>query len=157
MAIKRDCQWSLGIIKVLLACTLLSGYLPAWAESRAAGVAIDWQQPGAQLFERAQRLNKLVFVNLTAEWCQVCKKMEQTTYSDANVIAYIAEHFVAARVSDEDHGELAQRYRNHARPATVILNADAAEILHKRGYLNAQLMQWMLAAVVANPSPEAHR
>jgi uncharacterized protein len=142
---------------VLLAGTLLAGSSPAWAESRAAGAAIVWQQPTPQLFERAQRLDKLVFVNLTAEWCQFCKKMEQTTYRDANVIAYLAEYFVAARLSDEESGELAQRYRNHARPGTVVLNADGVEILHKRGYLNAQLMQWMLAAVVAEPTPEAHK
>jgi hypothetical protein len=145
-------------MKLLLWCMLLSGTSPAWAEreSRAAAAAILWQQPTPQLFERAQRLDKLVLVSLTAEWCQFCTKMEQTTYRDADVIAYLAEHFVAARVSDEDGGELARRYRNHARPGTVMLNADGAEILHKRGYLNAQMMQWMLAAVVADPSPEAH-
>lgn len=144
-------------MKVLLFCTLLSGTFPAWAESHAAGAAIAWQQPTPQLFERAQRLNKLVFVYLTAEWCQFCRKMEQTTYRDPNVIAYLAEHFVAARIADDDDGELAQRYRNHARPGTVMLNADGVEILYKRGYLNAQIMQWMIAAVVADPSPEAHK
>ena len=78
-------------------------------------------------------------------------------YRDAEVVAYINEHFLAVRVSDEGAGDLIEHYRRHARPGTVMLNADGIEILHKRGYLKPKLMLWMMMAVVQNPSPEAHK
>ncbi|MEN8214369.1 MAG: DUF255 domain-containing protein [Pseudomonadota bacterium] len=123
----------------------------------SAGAVIAWQPPNAALYQQAKQQDKLVFLDLTAKWCQFCKKMDRTTYSDPAVVDYINAHFVAARVYDEGAGDLVERYRRHARPGAVMLNAEGAEILQKRGYLNPQLMLWMLMAVVQNPSAEAHK
>lgn len=146
------------ITMALLLCLMLSGNSALLAEAGNPRSEIAWQPATAAIFALAQQRQKLVFLDLTAEWCQFCKQMDQTTYRDPDVISYINEHFVAARVNDVGQGDLVERYRHHARPGTVMmLNGEGREILHKRGFLNAQLMQWMLLAVVQNPSPEEHQ
>ena len=136
---------------------LLPGSGVLLAKANDAEPEIAWRPTSAAIYEQANQQNKLVFLDLTAEWCQFCKKMDETTYRDAEVAAYINKNFLAVRVSDEGAGDLIEHYRQHARPGTVMLNADGVEILHKRGYLNPQLMLWMMMAVVQNPSPEAHK
>jgi thiol:disulfide interchange protein len=142
-------------ILFLIACVTLSSAATLSVASNASQIA--WQPSTAAIYAQAKQQNKLVFLDLTAEWCLFCKKMDETTYRDAEVVAYINEHFLPVRVSDEGEGELIEQYRRHARPGTVMLNADGIEILHKRGYLNAQLMLWMMMAVVQDPSPEVHK
>ncbi len=145
------------LITFAIVCFLLSGVTTVLAKANDAEPEIAWQPSSAAIYEQAKQQNKLVFLDLTAEWCQFCKKMDETTFRDADVVAYINEHFLPVRVSDEGVGDLVEHYRQHARPGTVMLNADGIEILHKRGYLNPQLMLWMMMAVVQNPSPEAHK
>ena len=142
-------------ILFFIACVTLASAATLSVASNATQIA--WQPSTAAIYAQAKQQNKLVFLDLTAEWCLFCKKMDETTYRDAEVVAYINEHFLPVRVSDEGEGELIEHYRRHARPGTVMLNADGAEILHKRGYLNPQLMLWMMMAVVQDPSPEAHK
>ncbi|HBH36704.1 MAG TPA: hypothetical protein DDW45_10385 [Gammaproteobacteria bacterium] len=145
------------LITFIIVCLMLSGVTTVLAKASVAEPEIAWQPSTAAIYEQAKQQNKLVFLDLTAEWCLFCKKMDETTYRDPEVVAYINEHFLPVRVSDAGAGDVIEHYRRHARPGTVMLNADGIEILHKRGYLNAQLMLWMMMAVVQNPTPEAHK
>ena len=145
------------VIVSILACMMLSSVATKLVAASKAVPEITWQPSSSTIYEEAKQQNKLVFLDLTAEWCQFCKKMDETTYRDAEVVAYINEHFLPVRVSDEGVGDLIDRYRRHARPGAVMLDTDGIEILHKRGYLNAQLMLWMMMAVVQDPSPEVHK
>lgn len=142
---------------ITVSMMIFAGSATLQASVRDGGVEIAWQPSTSSIYTLAKQQNKLVFLDLTAEWCLFCKKMDETTYRDPEVVAYINEHFLPVRVSDEGEGELIEHYRRHARPGTVMLNADGDEILLKRGYLNAQLMLWMMMAVVQDPTPEAHK
>ena len=129
-------------------CNALCGWILglAWAVNAVAAPA--WEEFNAQLFERAQAENKLVLLDLSAEWCVYCKKMDAVTWEDPKVQQVIDEHYLPARIVDEEQPELAQRFRQYGRPAIVIFNAQREEIQSKRGYLKPQWMQWMLEAVV---------
>lgn len=116
------------------------------AEGRATS-APDWLTWSDAAFERARQEDRLVLLDLSAEWCAFCKKMDQTTYSDPKVLELIEKAYVPVRIEDEKHPRLAERYREYGRPATVILDSDGNEILRKRGYLKPQWMLWMLEAV----------
>lgn len=157
MKSRLDLEMKQYLLLFFIACMMLSSVTSTLSAASITTPEIAWQPSTSAIYEQAKQQNKLVFLDLTAEWCQFCKKMDETTYRDAEVVAYINEHFLAVRVSDEGAGDLIEHYRRHARPGTVMLNADGIEILHKRGYLNPQLMLWMMMAVVQNPSPEAHK
>ncbi|WP_456405201.1 thioredoxin family protein [Thiolapillus sp.] len=112
-----------------------------------AGGAVAWQSWSDAAFAQAKEGDKLVLVDLSAEWCAYCKKMDATTWRDPKVLAAIDKDYIPVKIVDEQDPELAARYRQYGRPAVVILDADGAELMRKRGYMKPQWMAWMLQAV----------
>jgi len=126
------------LIILLLLC-------PAW--SQAAEPEIAWHSWSGDQFRRAGDEGKLVLLDLSAEWCAFCKRMDATTWKDPKVVALVERHYLPVRITDEADPELAGRYRDHGRPALVIYDAQGRELLRKRGYLKPLWMQWLLEAV----------
>ncbi|MBN2227275.1 MAG: thioredoxin fold domain-containing protein [candidate division Zixibacteria bacterium] len=54
----------------------------------------------------AQETGKHVMVNFTTKWCGYCKKMNQTTFVDPEVIRYLNRHFVSIKVDGDSPREL---------------------------------------------------
>lgn len=129
-----------------LLCILLLG--PASMAAMAAKPAPDWQHWSAEQFPKAEKEGKLVLLDLSAEWCTFCKKMDATTYQDPRVLAVIARHYIPVRIEDEKSPELAARFRDIGRPGTIIFDGEGNELMVKRGYIKPQWMEWMLQAVV---------
>ncbi len=128
------------VIFLLLSVPLLSVAL--------AANKVAWNDWTDSAFAQAKAEKKLVLIDLSAEWCAYCKKMDATTWQDAKVLAAIAKDYVPIKVVDEKDPQLAARYRDYGRPAVIIMDADGTELLHKRGYMKPQWMEWMLQAVV---------
>ena len=133
----------------------LISYL-AYSEEKTPNT-INWQQWSPKVFQQAQKEKLLVLVDLTAEWCQFCKKMDETTYRAPQVIDVINRSYIPVRAAEEEHPDLAKRYENYGRPATIIFTENQTEIIKRKGYLPPQWMVWLLEAVAQNPSPEAHK
>ncbi len=127
----------------------------AWAASPEKN-AIDWREWSPGVFEQARREGRLVFLDLTAEWCLFCRKMDETTYRDPRVIDIIDRGYIPVRADYDTSPDLAKRYRNYGPPTTVVFNAKGTEVIKKRGYLRPQWMVWLLEAVLLDSSPEAH-
>lgn len=116
-----------------------------------------WQKWSPSAFTRARRENKLVLLDLTATWCQYCKKMDEVTYRDQRVTGMIKSHYIPVRADEAEYPSLARRYAKLGRPTTVIYSGDGTEIIRRRGYLKPQWMAWLLEAVADNPDPSEHR
>ncbi len=129
---------------------------PAIADD-GKGREIQWRPWSDTLVQEARTDGLLILLDLTASWCTFCKKMDQVTYRDAGVEAVIRDHYIAVRIGDEADPEVAARYADYVRPTSIVLGDDGKELLRRRGYLEPQLMTWMLQAVADNPDPEAHR
>jgi thiol:disulfide interchange protein len=137
LAHRREIQ-----MKTTIAILLVMGMLPPVA---AEGVA--WQPWSDDQFYRAGARGKLVLLDLSAEWCAFCRRMEATTWKDPEVVELVERYYLPVRVVDERHPKMAARYREHGRPALVIYDASGRELLRKRGYLKPQWMIWLLEAV----------
>lgn len=76
--------------------------------------------------QRAFRANKPYFVHLTADWCMPCQWMDEHTFTDAALIGYIAENYLAVRMDyDSQEADLfKKRYNVTALPAILIFSAD---------------------------------
>jgi uncharacterized protein YyaL (SSP411 family) len=118
------------------------------ATASLAGTGVPWQSWSDAAFDQARKTNKLVLVDLSAEWCAYCRKMDETTWRNPAVLAAIEQDYVPIQIVDEKDPELAERYRQHGRPAVIIMDADGKELMRKRGYMKPQWMEWMLQAVV---------
>lgn len=147
------------ILKILFQSFILLFFAGSvWAADISEQVQeVSWQSWSGSVFEQAKTENKLVLLDLTAEWCEFCKKMDATTYRDPRILALLKQDYIAVRVDEKDSPELAKRYEKAGRPATIIFNSQGTEIIRKRGYIKPQWMLWFLQAVVANPTVEAHK
>ena len=61
---------------------------------------INWMS-----FEEAVKLNetnpKKIFIDVYTDWCGWCTKMDQTTFIDKDVVAYMNENFYAVKFNAE--------------------------------------------------------
>ena len=118
---------------------------------------IDWQPWSKEIFIQAKTENKLVLLDLMAEWCHFCKEMDATTYHDKQVVENIKQHYIPVRVDRDKNRMLAKRYARYGTPSTIVYNHKGEEVIKRTGYIKPQFMYWMLQAVADDPSPDAHR
>lgn len=135
---------------------LLASLVFSFATQAAAkNTLVNWQDWSPQVFEKAAAQNKLILLEMEAVWCHWCHVMDQDTYSQQAVADYIHQYFIPVRVDHDARPDLANRYREWGWPATIILKADGTELVKRAGYIAANPFQNLLAAVVADPTPEA--
>lgn len=123
-----------------------------WAS--AEDTKVRWQAWSDKAFEQAGVEGKLVLLEMEAVWCHWCHVMDKETYSRADVAEAIHRNFVPLRVDHDARPDLANRYRDWGWPATIILKPDGTELVKRAGYIAAEPFLRLLAAVVADPTPE---
>lgn len=81
--------------KLLLALTIVLA-LPIFGNAQK----INWMT-----FQEAVELNKTapkkIFIDVFTDWCGWCKKMDQTTFKNPEVAAYMNEHYYAVKFNAE--------------------------------------------------------
>ncbi len=82
---------------------------------------IDWQPWGDAAFAKARDENKPVLLAISAVWCYWCHVMDETSYSDPEVSAFIGRHFVAVRVDSDHRPDINARYNVGGWPSTAFL------------------------------------
>jgi uncharacterized protein YyaL (SSP411 family) len=82
---------------------------------------IHWRQWGQASFSEAKRLQKPVLLSLSAVWCHWCHVMDETTYSEKDVIAYLNEHFIPVRVDSDMRPDIDSLYNQGGWPSTLVL------------------------------------
>ncbi|MEM7609002.1 MAG: DUF255 domain-containing protein, partial [Myxococcota bacterium] len=76
-------------------------------------------------------------------WCHV---MNDETFGNAEVIAALGESYVAIKVDSDARPDLAERFRDYAWPATVLLTPRGEIIRAMRGYRPAEPFTRLLRA-----------
>ena len=74
---------------------------------------------------KAAAEGKLFFMDFTARWCTPCKWMEETTFADPTLAAYVKENYVALQVDidDFDGFDLKQQFGINILPSLLIFNS----------------------------------
>lgn len=101
-------------------------------ENRAAEIA--WRPWTRDAFDDAERLDRPILLNLTAVWCQACQLMDETTYSDEELIELINEETVAIRVDADTHPHVQDRYIAGGWPTNAFLSP-TGEVLWSGTYV----------------------
>ncbi|HUZ49206.1 MAG TPA: DUF255 domain-containing protein, partial [Candidatus Dormibacteraeota bacterium] len=94
--------------------------------NRASEIA--WMPWGEEAFARAQREQKAVLLSISAVWCHWCHVMDETSYSDPEIIAAINRDFVPVRIDNDERPDINARYNMGGWPTTVFLAADGTTI-----------------------------
>lgn len=106
--------------------------------------AIEWHDWSHDTFAKAEQQNKLVLLDISAQWCEFCKKMKAVTYQDPEVVKIINKHYIAIYADIELTPDVQMLYGNFGVPGTVILTAERQELNKRLGYIAPQQMQWHL-------------
>jgi hypothetical protein len=107
---------------------------------------IAWMSWGEDAFARAAAEEKPILLSISAVWCHWCHVMDETSYSDPQVIAAINERFVAIRVDNDRRPDVNARYNMGGWPTTAFLTPDG-RTLTGATYLPPQQMHRALDEV----------
>ena len=107
---------------------------------------IQWMK-----FEEAIAANakdpKMIFVDVYADWCGWCKKMDKETFTDTKVVAHLNQNFYAVKLNAEDvkrkfefmgktysEAEMAAAMRVRSYPNFVIIEPKLQNIAQLPGF-----------------------
>src|SRR5437899_350391 len=112
--------------------------------NRAAEIA--WRPWGERAFQEAQVTDKPVLLAISAVWCHWCHVMDETSYSDPEVIKLVNDRYVAVRVDNDQRPDVNRRYNMGGWPTTAFLTPDG-EIIHGGTYVPPEAMRSYLDEV----------
>ena len=94
---------------------------------------------------QANAMGKLVLVDTTACWCVPCKKMDQTTWADERVTAWIDEHAIAIQLdADGDKDQCAKLGIANCATPSLMVYKDGVEFDRVAGYQSPEdLLTWL--------------
>lgn len=105
----------------------------------------EWREWNAETFAEASREGKFLLVSVQASWCHWCHVMNDETFGNEDVRRLVADHYIAIKVDSDARPDLAERFRDYAWPATVILTPDAQVVRALRGHQAATPFATLLA------------
>ena len=109
---------------------------------------IKWRGWDARAFEEAKKTKKLILLSLSAVWCHWCHVMDETTYSDPDVISYINAHFIPIRVDSDMRPDVDNLYNQGGWPSTVIILPEG-DVIDGGNYMPGDEMLKMLSGAVS--------
>lgn len=104
------------------------------ASPSVAAPEFEWREWNAETFAEAAREGKFLLVSVQASWCHWCHVMNDETFGHEDVRRLVADHYIVIKVDSDARPDLAERFRDYAWPATVILTPDAQVVRALRGY-----------------------
>jgi len=125
MGMERQFVCFVFCIGLLALCSCLKGKTEiSW---------IDNFQQGLQL---AQHEEKIVMVDFRTDWCEWCKTLDTTTYTDAKVIKFLS-NLICVKVDAEKDVLTSRKYRIYGYPSILFLRSNGQEIDRIVGYYSA--------------------
>ncbi|RMH71522.1 MAG: outer membrane protein assembly factor BamD [Gemmatimonadetes bacterium] len=107
---------------------------------RHAEAEIAWLDTYEDALIAAETLNRPIMIDFYTNWCGWCKRLDQTTYRNVEVLA-LADDFVCAKVNAEGVNfdrNILKKYNITGYPAVLFLDEEGLVIGEVRGYKPAK-------------------
>lgn len=123
-----------------------------WAAEKADEIA--WTRSLSDAKAKAAPEEKLIIVDLYADWCGWCKQMDVHTWAHASVVAKREKYvFLKLNAEKEKDGiELRRRFGVTGFPTVLILDSRGDEFERLEGYLPAEKFLSKLQAALDDPA-----
>ena len=112
---------------------------------RAPETKVNWVTL-AEAIELAKSNNKPIFIDFTAEWCGWCKVMDQKTFTQPDVVAFMNNNFITVKLDYDSKEkldffgdsmtarEIADLYKVPGLPTILLLSHDSKKSKKLVGY-----------------------
>ena len=121
-------------------------------ESQSEITELNWRGFDQSIFNDAKGNNKLVLLNIGANWCHWCHVMDDSTYSNPKVQNLLNSNFILAHEDQDSRADLFAKYRSYGWPATIVFNSNGEELLKLRGYQSPKKFMALLENTIKNPT-----
>ncbi len=111
------------------------------------GIKVKWREWNEETFREAEKKGKLVLLNLSASWCLWCRIMDETSYSDPDIVESINTRFVPVRVDIDRRPDIAERYNFGGSPTTAFLTPEG-EVVTGGTYIPPEKLKTMIRQVI---------
>ncbi len=95
------------------------------ASDQATHDSVHWYHDEATAYAAAAAAGKPMLIDMWAEWCEACKKMDATTFSDPAMLSLLGESWVLLKLdlteSNAVNEALQQKYELQSLPTLVLL------------------------------------
>ena len=82
---------------------------------------VPWEKWSPEIFSKAGKSDRLVLLDISANWSHASSLTDQVLYADPGAAAFIREHFIPVRIDADQRPDLLLRYPPRAWPALDIL------------------------------------
>nr|WP_320132413.1 cytochrome c biogenesis protein CcdA [uncultured Holophaga sp.] len=94
---------------------------------------------------RARQENRMVLVDVYADWCAQCKELDEKTWPDPEVKEWIQAHAVPVRIdTDKVRKDLAGSLAIRSYPTVILLDGQGRELRRLQGYQGPRSMMGFL-------------
>lgn len=107
---------------------------------------LKWHKDIFAAHKEAVRTGKPMLLVFGADWCVFCKKLEQTTLAEPEMVKYINGNFVPVHLDVDRDKKVASILEIKSLPCTVVLSPDADVLGRIEGFAKAPALYKQLAA-----------
>ena len=137
--------------KILWLVLLAGLVISAGGGAPASAKAIEWHtyQDG---MARGKFEKKQIFLHFYADWCMYCKKMQQTTFKDPEVIDTLNQDYIPIRINTDLEPEIAALYKVEPIPDTWFIFFNGEPNGNRTGYVSPEEMKVLLKLLKGEPA-----
>ena len=126
---------------------LLCGFVLGLPHNPLLAKEISWNSFD-QGIARSKSESKKIYLHFYAAWCGACRIMENKTFQDPAVIAYINENFIPIKVNADRERGAAELFKVRALPDNWFIAEDGKPIGHRPGYINPDQLKGILKMLI---------
>ncbi len=120
------------IVALIVLAGLAALVIGCRSEQAGTAAKIAWVTSPDEAFAQAKQAGKPLMMDISAEWCGSCQKLDKDVWSRSDV-AELSTKFVAAKIDGDKYPQIPKQYSISGYPTTIFFSASGKEIGRVRG------------------------